>query len=106
MPDSETLPMTRRTVRFRVTGNVQGVGFRAFVRTLALGLGAVGWVANCSDGSVQGRATLSGSSLDSFREGLLSGPPGASVETVDLWDDDGLLPEIGEGGFRIERDCL
>ena len=106
MPDSETLPMTCRTVRFRVTGHVQGVGFRAFVRTLALGLGAVGWVANCSDGSVQGWATLSASSLDSFREGLLSGPPGASVESVDLWDDVSPLPGKGEGGFRIERDCL
>ena len=105
MPDSETLPMRRRTVRFRVTGHVQGVGFRAFVRTLALGLGAAGWVANCADGSVQGVATLSELSLASFREGLLSGPPGASVETVDLSDADGLLPAKGEGGFRMERDC-
>ena len=101
---AETLPMTRRTVRFRVTGYVQGVGFRAFVRTLARDLGAAGWVANCSDGSVQGVATLSEASLAAFREGLLSGPPGASVESVDVSGDDTLLP--AEGGFRIERDCL
>ncbi|MGC8528946.1 MAG: acylphosphatase [Leptospirillia bacterium] len=96
--------MTRRTVRFRVTGHVQGVGFRAFVLTLARDLGATGWVANASDGSVQGVATLSEDSLAAFREGLLSGPPGAHVEAVDVADEP--LSAEGKGEFRIERDSL
>ena len=36
----------------RAEGRVQGVGFRMFVRDLAMELGATGWVKNMSDGSV------------------------------------------------------
>jgi len=39
---------------FRISGKVQGVGFRYFVRTTALQLGLTGWVRNHSDGSVVG----------------------------------------------------
>ena len=36
----------------RAEGRVQGVGFRMFVRDLAMELGATGWVKNMRDGSV------------------------------------------------------
>ncbi len=36
----------------RAEGRVQGVGFRMFVKDLAMELGASGWVKNMSDGSV------------------------------------------------------
>jgi len=38
--------------RFRVTGRVQGVGFRKIIRNKANQLGLAGWVRNESDGSV------------------------------------------------------
>ncbi|ESQ22583.1 MAG: acylphosphatase [Acidilobus sp.] len=39
--------------RIRVTGWVQGVGFRAFVRRKALMLGLTGYAKNMPDGSVE-----------------------------------------------------
>ena len=41
-------------VAYRVTGRVQGVGFRAFVQQCGQQLGLTGWVKNHSDGSVFG----------------------------------------------------
>lgn len=48
--------MSRRVVRFFVTGRVQGVGFRAFLIRQANALGLVGWARNCRDGSVEALA--------------------------------------------------
>lgn len=40
-------------MRARVTGQVQGVGFRWFARRSALGLGLAGSAVNLADGSVE-----------------------------------------------------
>ncbi len=42
-------------VEARITGRVQGVWFRGWVRQEAGRLGLAGWVRNCTDGSVQAR---------------------------------------------------
>ena len=47
-----------KSVRARITGRVQGVGFRAFVERAADRLGVTGWVRNRRDGSVE--AVISG----------------------------------------------
>jgi acylphosphatase len=67
-----------------VRGNVQGVGFRWFVRRQAAGLGLTGWTANQPDGSV--RVVLEGprGSLDRMAALLREGPPGSVVDQVDL----------------------
>ena len=44
---------TEKRLHARVTGRVQGVGFRYYVITAASGLGLVGWVRNRRDGSVE-----------------------------------------------------
>lgn len=66
----------------RVTGVVQGVGFRWFVRERARRLGLAGWVRNLSDGSVEVLAAGDRGQIDLLREELLRGPRGAAVEAV------------------------
>jgi len=43
-----------KRVRFVVTGRVQGVGFRWFVKAEAVPLELTGWIRNRSDGAVEG----------------------------------------------------
>lgn len=66
----------------RVTGVVQGVGFRWFVRERARRLGLAGWVRNLPDGSVEVAADGDAGQLELLRGELLRGPAGAIVESV------------------------
>lgn len=70
------------TVSFIVTGRVQGVGFRWFVRVQALALGLRGWVRNREDGSVEALAVGRADQLDELEADLRRGPPAARVESV------------------------
>ena len=72
-----------RTRQIRVTGRVQGVGFRDALCAEALRLGVRGWVRNRADGSVE--ACLQGD--DDAVERLITwsrrGPALAQVRAVD-----------------------
>lgn len=66
----------------RVTGVVQGVGFRWFVREKARRLGLTGWVRNLPDGSVEVLASGDQGQIDLLVGELRKGPPGAVVDQV------------------------
>ena len=66
----------------RISGRVQGVGFRWFVREEARRLGLSGWVTNLPDGEVEVKAGGEGSSLQRLRRALEVGPTGAEVHEV------------------------
>jgi len=66
----------------RVTGIVQGVGFRWFVRERARRLGLDGWVRNLPDGSVEVLASGDRGQLQLLREELERGPDGAVVDRL------------------------
>jgi acylphosphatase len=66
----------------RVTGVVQGVGFRWFVRERARRLGLSGWVRNLPDGSVEVLADGEQGQLDLLMGELRRGPDGARVSGV------------------------
>ncbi|HCG05004.1 MAG TPA: acylphosphatase [Desulfovibrio sp.] len=73
--------MTRS--RFRVTGRVQGVGFRSWTGRTARALGLAGWVRNMPDGSVELEAEGPDERMDALREALWRGPAFARVTSVD-----------------------
>ncbi len=69
-------------VHLRVTGRVQGVGFRWFVTAEANRLGLAGWVRNNADGSVELEAEGALKAIEQLRERVRQGPPAARVERV------------------------
>jgi len=73
-----------RRVRFVVTGRVQGVGFRWFVRAEARPLEVSGWVRNRPDGAVEGEAEGREDAIDALLEVLQVGPPSAIVTNVEV----------------------
>ena len=91
--------MTERRA-YRVTGTVQGVGFRWWTRKMAQSLDLRGFVRNEEDGSVLVRAEGGTADLDRLEEELGVGPPAAAVRGV-------AREEPGEeelpAGFEIAR---
>lgn len=93
--------MTAERLTARVTGRVQGVGFRWWTRRQAEMLGLSGWVMNGDDErSVQLVAEGDRSALDELERRLHGGPAGATVESV----EGRRTPASGEfDGFGIAR---
>lgn len=70
------------SVRFLVSGRVQGVFFRASTRDEALRLKLSGYARNLADGRVEVLAQGEGSAVDSLQRWLQLGPPLARVAEV------------------------
>jgi len=89
--------MARRRIRVRVTGTVQGVGYRPFVFRLAQRLGLGGFVLNDQHG-VELEAEGDAADVSALVERLNhDGPPLARVEGVEVTD----VEPTGERGFAI-----
>lgn len=71
-----------RAVKFKISGRVQGVGFRYYTYQHAKRLGILGWVFNCSDRTVEVVAQAEGSLLQKFEKILLKGPSFSKVVSV------------------------
>jgi acylphosphatase len=69
-------------VRVRVTGRVQGVGYRAWAAGAARGLGLRGWVRNDPDGAVTALLVGPRDAVDAMLEAMLRGPRHAAVAAV------------------------
>ena len=67
---------------FIVSGQVQGVFFRASTESIARRLGLGGWVRNLPDGQVELIACGEESKLQELERRLWQGPPRARVESV------------------------
>ena len=70
-------------LRVTVTGRVQGVGYRWFVRQLAARLGVTGWVRNRDDGAVELEAEGDGGVLEALAGELRTGNPLARVDRIE-----------------------
>ncbi|HAZ28966.1 MAG TPA: acylphosphatase [Candidatus Magasanikbacteria bacterium] len=70
-------------ITLRIHGIVQGVFFRDSTRDYARGLGLVGFVKNCSDGTVEAVAEGPKDALENLRDWCKKGPELAAVVRVE-----------------------
>lgn len=89
-----------RTIRLRVRGQVQGVGFRDAMSREAERLGLTGWVRNRTDGGVEAVAQGSAAALEALTAWARRGPPAARVEHVECGAP---APEHARSYARFER---
>ncbi len=78
-------------VGYRVTGRVQGVGYRWWAREIAAELGVCGTAENWPDGSVVVHATAPAEVLEAFATQLADGPWMAKVDRVERVPSEGRL---------------
>jgi acylphosphatase len=85
-----------RSARLRITGRVQGVGYRAWAIAEAIRFGLRGWVRNRADGSVEALVIGEEGAVAAMIEACREGPFAARVREVAVSgaDDD------GSQGFR------
>ena len=86
----------------RVSGRVQGVGFRWFTSMTAARLNLTGWVRNREDGDVEMEVQGDEGPVEDFVREVSRGPRYAVVENMERHP---LVPEPGEGSFH-ERGSL
>ncbi len=67
---------------FRITGRVQGVGYRAWFEREATRRGLNGWVRNRLDGSVEALVCGAASDVDAIEALARRGPAAARVDAV------------------------
>jgi acylphosphatase len=89
-----------RRVRFRVSGRVQGVAYRASAVDAAVHEGCVGWVRNLPTGDVEGIVQGEASAVDGFLAWAAKGPAGARVDRL-LTDDEEVADDLSR--FEIRR---
>jgi acylphosphatase len=87
-----------RRIYARVSGRVQGVGFRYFCESQARALALSGWVKNLPEGDVELEAQGALDALEEFIRKVRRGPAGAAVSDAAVRD----IPlENGEAGYEI-----
>ena len=84
--------------RFVVSGRVQGVGFRFFVKESADREGLHGWVQNLPDGEVEALVEGDADALDRLEGTLRRGPASARVTSVRTEPE---TPSRNVRGFQI-----
>ena len=86
-----------RSVRVRIHGRVQGVGYRAYIVEEAERLGPDGWVRNRRDGTVEAVFSADGETIDQMIATCRQGPRSAIVERIDVEDE----AQRPASGFRV-----
>ncbi len=81
----------------RVSGQVQGVFYRAWAQGQARELGVSGWIRNCSDGSVEAVVAGEEDCVARMIDRMRRGPANARVDDVEVEEI-----EPGELSHRFE----
>ena len=90
-----------KRVRVIISGQVQGVWFRAWTVREATARGLDGWVRNRHDGTVEAVFQGAPEAVDATVAACRRGPPSARVTAVDVFAD----AEPVEPGFRPLTDA-
>lgn len=90
-------------VRILISGQVQGVFFRAYTRQKALELGLKGWVRNTEDGKVEAVFEGPKEKVEEIVKWCWKGTPGSKVEKVEEVEESRRLSfaKATEGKFEI-----
>jgi acylphosphatase len=88
-----TEPASARTVRVRIEGRVQGVGFRYWTERVAAELDLSGWVRNRRDGGVEAVFSGPADAVAEMIERCRQGPPSARVDFLKVLDENDPVPE-------------
>lgn len=92
--------MGRRSLQVRVSGRVQGVGFRAWTQRQAERLGVSGWVRNTAEGKVEAVLCGEEAAVEAMLAALRDGPAAARVDALTVTGE----VAAAAGGFAIRRD--
>ena len=87
----------RNTVRVRIEGRVQGVGFRAWVELRAARHGLDGWVRNRRDGGVEAVFAGPAGAVDAMVAECHHGPRASTVAMVRVLDETAAVSQ----GFTV-----
>ncbi len=93
--EPETAENTAQTAKYRLTGDVQNIGFRHYLAKTAEDLQIRGWAKNESDGSLIVLLCAEESAIAQMLPHLLQGPVGAAVNNMIelLVEEDDIPPE-------------
>ncbi len=81
-----------RTVRVRIAGRVQGVGYRYWTEDAALDLGLTGWVRTRRDGSVEALFSGAAEMVNEMLRRCREGPRAAAVDAVEVLEEGDAAP--------------
>ncbi|HEY9768284.1 MAG TPA: acylphosphatase [Coleofasciculaceae cyanobacterium] len=90
-----------KTIRARVSGKVQGVGFRMYTQQKAQQLAVRGYVRNLANGDVEMVAAGEAAKVDALMEWAKSGSPSAVVNNLKIEVLTNNLEELAD--FEIRR---
>ncbi|MCW2847859.1 MAG: yccX [Marmoricola sp.] len=86
-----------RAVEVEVSGEVQGVSFRAYAAQEAVRLELVGWVRNTRDGTVLGRFEGDDDAVEEMIAWCRDGSPSADVRHVEVSN----VEPTGDASFEV-----
>ena len=93
MPDS-------RSILVRISGRVQGVGYRDWTQRKAIDLGLSGWVRNLASGEVEALFSGSAGAVEAMLAACRRGPQLARVNDVKVTE----TTEAASGPFAVRYD--
>lgn len=86
-----------RSILVRISGRVQGVGFRDWAQLRASELGLSGWVRNLAGGEVEALFTGPSGTIDTMLSACRRGPQLARVDAVQVIE----TTETASGPFSV-----